>query len=65
MEELTMPNGNESASFQSAGCTQPADRLPATPDPLGSPSDPLSSEDIDAQIRWFFDNVRERKSARL
>ena len=45
--------------------TQPADRLPATPDPLGSPSDPLSSEDIDAQIRWFFDNVRERKSARL
>ncbi len=31
------------------------------PDPLGSRSDPLSSEDIDAQIRWFFDNARERK----
>jgi len=42
--------------------TPPVDRLPAIRDPLGSPSDPLSSEDIDAQIRWFFDNALDRKS---
>jgi hypothetical protein len=58
-----MTNSNDSASLDSSGA-QPSDRLAATTDRFESRSDPLSHEDIDAQIRWFFDNVVERKSLR-
>lgn len=57
-----MANGNDSASYPDF--EHGAERVystPAIPDPLGLRSNPLSSEDIDAQIRWFFENPRERK----
>jgi hypothetical protein len=57
-----MPNGNDSASIQNSGRTPPVDHLPAMPDPAGSRSDRLSSKDIDAQIRWFFENALERNA---
>jgi len=60
-----MSNGNGSASYQDFDRdTQWVARAPAIPDPLGSQSDPLSSEDIDDQIRWFFENALERKAPR-
>jgi hypothetical protein len=60
-----MSNGNGSASYQDSDRdTQWVARTPALPDPPGSRSDPLSSEDIDDQIRWFFENALERKSPR-
>ncbi len=50
-----MSNGKDSGSYQeSVGETRRFARLPVMPDPL-------SSEDIDAQIRWFFENTPERK----
>jgi hypothetical protein len=56
-----MSNGNDSASCQDSDRrTLRVDRRPAIP--LGSRIDPLSSEDIDTQIRWFFDNALKRKS---
>jgi hypothetical protein len=60
-----MSNGNDTASYQDCDRdTQWVARARAIPDPLGSRSDPLSSEDIDAQIRWFFENALERKPPR-
>ena len=55
IEEYSMSNGKDSGSYQeSVGETRRFARLPVMPDPL-------SSEDIDAQIRWFFENTPERK----
>jgi len=56
-----MSNANDSASCQDSNRrAQRVDRISAIPEPLGSACDSLSSEDIDAQIRWFFANALER-----
>ncbi len=57
-----MSESRTSASMQDSICAQRADRRTDTPDPLGSRRVRLSSEDIDDQIRWFFDNAVEGKS---
>jgi hypothetical protein len=59
-----MSKGNDSASYRDFEReTKRVDRTPAIPNPLGLRSDPLSSEDIDARIRWFFENAREPKAS--
>lgn len=44
--------------------SQPPGDAAAMPARPGSRSVPFSSEDIDAQIRWFFENARERNPPR-
>jgi hypothetical protein len=61
-----MSNANDSASCQDSNRrAQRVDRVSAIPERLGSACDSLSSEDIDAQIRWFFENALERKAPRF
>ncbi len=57
-----------SASSSSASAPQSPVHLTTSPVHLTTPSnpratqgDPLCSENIDAQIRWFFENVLERE----
>jgi hypothetical protein len=53
-----MSHGNDSASSQdSARRAQRIDRASVKTEALGSGNDPLCSEEIDAQIRWFFENA--------
>jgi hypothetical protein len=57
-----MSNTKGTAShLDSDQSTQRAARPSAIQNPLGSRGDPISSENIDAQIRWFFENALERK----
>ena len=41
--------------------TTPSVHLTTPSSPLETRGDPLCSENIDAQIRWFFENVLERE----
>ena len=60
-----MSIGNDSASSQdSARRAQRTDRASVMTEALGSGNDPLGSEEIDAQIRWFFENALERTPTR-
>jgi hypothetical protein len=58
-----MANSNGSATCRDSG--QPALRVDRSA-PMQAPSDfrsdRLCSEDIDSQIRWFFDNALDRES---
>jgi hypothetical protein len=61
-----MYNASDSTSCQDINHrAQRVDRILAIPEPLRSACDSLSSEDIDAQIRWFFENALERKPPRI
>jgi hypothetical protein len=58
-----MSNDNRAASHQDPRrLSRGVAHNPAIPDPVLQGNAPLSSEDIDAQIRWFFDNALERKT---
>jgi len=55
-----MSNGNDYALSQdSARRSQRIHRASVMTEALGSGNDPLSSEEIEAQIRWFFENAPE------
>ena len=59
-----MLNRNSGPSYQHFDSDTPgAECVPAVPDSLGSQSDPFSIEEIDAQIRWFFESVLDRRSS--
>jgi hypothetical protein len=50
-----------SASSSSASAPQSPVHLTTPSNPRATQGDPLCSENIDAQIRWFFENVLERE----
>jgi hypothetical protein len=52
-----------STAASSARASQSPVHLTAPSNPRGTHGDPLCSENIDAQIRWFFENVIERERA--
>jgi hypothetical protein len=59
-----MSNSNIDPSYHNFDSdTQGVESVPAVPDSLRSPSDPFSIEEIDAQIRWFFENVLDGRSS--
>ena len=59
-----MSNSNNDPSHQHFDSdAQGVDYVPAVPDSLGSQSDPFSIEEINAQIRWFFESVLDRRSS--
>jgi hypothetical protein len=50
-----------SASASSTRATHSPVHLTTSSSPLETRGDPLCSENIDAQIRWFFEHVLERE----
>lgn len=46
------------------GASQWVATFAANPSAPESRGDPLSAEDVDAQIRWFFEHAREENSPR-
>lgn len=60
-----MSSRSKSAAFtDSANRTQWSAHLETPSGPRRAGSDQLSSEDIDAQIRWYFENVLEGEPLR-
>jgi hypothetical protein len=60
-----MSSRSKSVAFpDSANRTQWSAHLESPSSPRRVGSDPLSSEDIDAQIRWYFENVLEGETLR-
>jgi hypothetical protein len=60
-----MSSHSKSAALPaSANRTEWSAHLKTPSSPRRAGSDPLSSEDIDAQIRWYFENVLEGETLR-
>jgi hypothetical protein len=59
-----MSNSSNDPSYQHFDSDTPGvECVPAVPGSLGSQSDPFSIEEIDAQIRWFFESVLDSRSS--